>query len=124
MHRSQQTKVATKPFDLEDRTLLFARLCRDFCGKLPRSVSNHEYIKQLIRSSASVGANYIEHRESLGSKDRLMRLRISRKETKESIYWLKLVDTPDNAMLERRQELLVEGYELLKILSSILEKSK
>ncbi len=78
-------------YDLEERTFLFTKNVVLFIKQLPRSVSNIEFVKQVIRSSGSVGANYIEANESLSKKDFLMRTRISRKEAKETSYWLRLI---------------------------------
>jgi four helix bundle protein len=89
-----------KPYDLEERTFLFAKRVRQFVKKLPRTVSNLEDVKQLVKASGSVGANYIEANEALGKKDFLMRLKISRKEAKESIYWLRLVDTGAESLFQ------------------------
>lgn len=80
-----------KPYDLEERTFEFARDCRNLIAALPKSIANYEDGKQLIRSSGSVGANYIEANEKLGDKDFIFRLKIARKEAKESTYWLKLL---------------------------------
>ena len=77
---------SNKPYDLEDRTLLFAKDVIEFVGKVPRNLANNEIAKQLIRSVGSVGANYIEANEALSKKDFLMRVKISRKEAKESCY--------------------------------------
>ena len=83
----------SKPvYDLEERTFQFAKAVRVFVKTLPKTIANIEDGKQLIKSSGSVGANYIEANESLGKKDFLMRIKISRKEAKESAYWLKLVN--------------------------------
>jgi four helix bundle protein len=79
----------------------------------------------LIRSSGSVGANYIEANEALSKKDFLMRIKISRKEAKESAYWLRLMDTDDAPELVAiREALLAEAIELMKIFGSILRKSE
>ncbi len=67
-----------KKYDLEERCFVFAKDIRFFAQKLPRSTANFEDIKQLIRASGSIGANYIEANESLGQKDFLMRIKISR----------------------------------------------
>ena len=80
-----------KTFSLEERTFGFARDCRFLVKDLKRTISNIEDGKQLIRSSGSVGANYIEGNEKLGDKDLIFRIKISRKEAKESEYWLKLL---------------------------------
>jgi len=93
-------------YDLEDRTLEFARMVRGFVKKLNKSIANIEDGKQLVKASGSVGANYIEANEALSKKDFLMRIKICRKEAKESAYWLKLVDPGGKSEVEReRQEL-------------------
>jgi len=116
----------TKPkkYDLEERTFRFAKEVIKFVNVLPRSLSNTEIPKQVVRSSGSVGANYIEANEALGKKDFKMRIRISRKEAKESVYWLKLVEVNDKEREKTSQQLIDEATQLTKIFSSILEKSK
>ena len=112
------------PFDLEERTFQFAKAVRNFVKRLPRTVSNAEDVKQLVRSSGSVGANYIESQESLSKKDFRHRVRISRKEAKETRYWLRLLNTCNDEMLEaEREKLIQEASELLLILSAIINKS-
>ncbi|MFH1367083.1 MAG: four helix bundle protein [Patescibacteria group bacterium] len=114
-----------KTYDLEERTFIFANKCRDFVKKIPKSLSNFEYAKQLIRSSGSVGANYIEANDSISKKDFCHRIKICRKEAKESRYWLRLIDVGDNKELEEEQEeLSQEALQLTKIFYSIMEKSK
>jgi len=93
--------------------------------KLPKSIGNIEDGKQLIRASGSVGANYIEANEALSKKDFAMRIKISRKEAKESRYWLKLVDISNAPEHERNQRYLIqEATELMNIFGAILQKSK
>jgi four helix bundle protein len=87
-------KSSRKP-DLEDRTLKFASDIVGFIEQIPRSIPNNEIAKQVVRSAGSVGANYIEANEALGKKDFLLRLRICRKEEKETAYWLKLILVSD-----------------------------
>lgn len=115
----------TKQYDLEERTYEFARDCRIFVKKLPKTISNIEDVKQLVRSSGSIAANYIEANESLGRKDFLYRMRICRKEAKESRLWLRLVYISSNDIIEEdRAELIQETNELLKIFGTIIEKSR
>ena len=112
-------------YDLEDRTERFAINCRIFTKKLPRTLENQEDIRQLVRSSGSQASNYIEANESLSKKDFIHRMRICRKEAKESRLWLRLVDTKNDQSLEKeRQGLLMEVNELLKIFGSIISKSE
>ncbi len=93
--------------------------------RFPKTISNIEYGKQVVRSSGSVGANYIEANEALSKKDFIMRIKISRKEAKESAYWLRLVaETNSEEYAKDGNKLFNEATELKKILSSILKKSK
>jgi four helix bundle protein len=114
----------SKPYDLADRTFLFARDVISLIKSLPRNISNIEVAKQLVRSAGSVGANYIEANESLSKKDFLMRIKICRKECKESSYWLRLIETKDDASGEVCSNLAGEATELMKIFNSIIEKGK
>jgi len=121
------TKIQnSKPiYDLEERTFQFAKAVRLFIKTLPKTIANIEDSKQLVRASGSVGANYREANESLSKKDFLMRIKISRKEAKESAYWLRLIHETNNLKnADEAKSLIKEANELKKILSSILEKSK
>lgn len=110
-------------YDLEERTLNFAKSIIDFCKKLPRNTINFELTRQLVRASGSVGANYIEANESLSKKDFIHRIKICRKEAKESGYWLKVIISA-NPESEKEGKLLIrEALELTKIFGSIIEKS-
>ncbi|WP_368378382.1 four helix bundle protein [Polaribacter sp. Q13] len=62
-----------KVYNLEERTYLFARDCRFLLKKLVRNTSNNEDIRQLVKSSGSIAANYIEANEKLGDKDFIFR---------------------------------------------------
>jgi four helix bundle protein len=113
-----------KPYDLEERTFLFAKSVRTFIQVLSKSLSNIEDGKQLIRSSGSVGANYIEANEALSKKDFVLRIKICRKEAKESQYWLKLINVNGNIGQENdRKKLVQEATELMNIFGAILKKS-
>jgi four helix bundle protein len=112
-------------YDLENRTFQFAKDVALFLKKIPKNSANIEYSKQVIRSSGSVGANYFEANESLSKKDFNKRVKICRKEAKETSYWLKLlVETNDAAHAATGEKLIKESDELKKIFSSIIEKSK
>lgn len=114
----------TKHYNLEDRTLEFAKKVRLFVKKLSRTISNIEDGKQLVKSSGSIGANYIEANESFSKKDFVMRIKICRKEAKESRYWLRLVEISNKSLERERDGLIQEVTELMKIFGSIVEKSK
>lgn len=111
-------------YDLEERTYLFAKNIRLILKKIPRTVYNEDDIKQLIRSSGSVGANYIEANESLSKKDFIHRTRIARKEAKESAYWIRLLSESDEHINQKEfANAYKEANELKRILSAILTKS-
>ena len=110
-----------KPRDLEDRTFLFAQSVRTSVKQLPRTVSNTEDVRQLVRASGSVAANWIE---ALSKKDFLMRVKICRKEAKESRLFLRLVDTGlTKSNTATREALASEARELTLIFASIISKS-
>jgi len=112
-----------KKYDLEERTQKFSLRVRDFCGKLKRDIINVEYIRQLTKAAGSVAGNYIEANESLGDQDKIMHIKISRKEVKESKLWLSHVLTYGDQNLEHeRLQLLRESLELENIFGSIYRK--
>lgn len=109
--------------DLIRRTFEFARRTRGLVNRLPRSVANYEDAKQLVRSSGSVAANYLEAQEGLSWKDFFYRIKVCRKEARESVLWPRLLEIGPSADLAReREELLTEGGELKRIFSSIAGK--
>jgi len=120
------TKIQnSKQYDLEERTYQFAKNIAFYVKELPKNMSNLEYGKQIVKASGSIGANYIEANESLSKKDFLMRIKICRKESKESAYWLRLIiETNDEKNKQEGENLLKEALELKKIFSSILIKSE
>ena len=113
-----------KSYDLEERTYKFTKDIIAFVNTCPKTMVNSELVRQLIRSSGSVGANYIEAREALSKKDFSMRVKICRKEVKESAYWLRLLEIKDDSAEKKRQSLIAESTELLRIFASIVEKVK
>ncbi len=112
-------------YDLAERTFQFAKAVRLFVKTLPKTIANIEDGKQLVRASGSVGANYREANEALSRKDFAFRIKICRKEAKESTYWLRLINETNNLKnAEDARRLIQEANELKKIFSSILTKSQ
>ena len=129
--RNYKSQISTKSqiqndkrYDLEDRTLEFGRRIVRLCRALPKDVVNKRLADQLVRSGTSVGANYREANETQTKKDFRNRLRISRKEAKETVYWINLVIEANPDLKGRVAPLLQEATELLKILASIAEQCK
>ncbi len=112
-------------YDLEERTFVFAKNVRALIYELPKSTPNTEDGKQVVRSSGSVAANYIEANEHLSNKDFDYRAKICRKEAKETVLWLKLLDNEFNHNFKQKiSELTQEADELKRIFSAIIEKRK
>lgn len=109
-------------FDLEKRTTEFAKAVIRFCKRLPRNPMNDRMTGQVVGSAGSVGANYREANDALGKKDFVHRLKISRKESKETIHWLELIHEANFNVASDITELIREATELRNILSSIISK--
>lgn len=116
-------KEEVKIWDLEERSFKFADRISSYVLKLPKTIPNIEYSHQLVRSGGSVGANYIEANEALGTKDFDLHIKISRKEAKESRQWLRLT-RPLPEQEGEKQLLIKESEEFIRIFSSIINKRK
>lgn len=114
--------MMAKKYDLEDRTEGFAKDAILLCKQLPKNTVNFELISQLARAAGSVGANYIEANESLGKKDFSYRIKICRKEAKESRYWLRLIASSEKDVGKEVDRLIQEATELMNIFGAILKK--
>lgn len=111
-------------YDLEERTLKFAHEVRQFAKSVKKTLINADDIKQMIRSSGSVGANYIEANEALSKKDFYYRIKVSRKEVKETRYWLTLLNVEETEPIQtKRKELMDECTQLIKIFTKILKSN-
>ena len=109
-------------FDLEQRTTKFAKSVIELCKNLSRNPINDRLIHQVIGSAGSIGGNYREANDSLGKKDFLHRMRISRREAKETIFWLDLISEANKHKVKEINTLITEATELKKIFSAILNK--
>ncbi len=110
--------------ELENRTTEFAKRIIRLCKELPKDRINNPLVNQIVRSAGSVGANYREANEALGKKDFAHRLRIARKEAKETQHWLELIEEANPELSERMNSLFKETQEIRSILSAIIEKAK
>ncbi len=115
---------SAKKYDLEDRLIEFAIKIIELVEELPQSKAGNHIAGQLIRCGTSPALNYGEVQSSESQKDFIMRIRISRKESKESRYWLKLVDIEEEHDQEKERNSLIKEATELILFSSILQKSK
>jgi len=119
-------KISKSKYDIGERAIVFAVNCRKMTDNLPICQKFKEYGKQLIRSSSSIGANIEEADGTLSKRDFVNKMAIARREARESRYWLKLIkacgmgnkEDIDNGI----DPLIQESYELMLILSSIVNK--
>jgi four helix bundle protein len=109
-----------KVYDLEKRTKKFSLDIISFALSLKHSTENLVLIKQLVRSATSVGANYLEANEKLSDQDFLYRVKVAKKEAKESIYWLELLLVEERQTTDR-ESLRQEATELMKILATMIK---
>ena len=109
-------------FDLEERATRFAKAVIVLCKDLPRGPINDRLIDQVVGCSGSVGANYREANDSLGRKDFLLKIKISRREAKEALHWLDLIAEANEHKVSEITPLMTEATELKKILSAIINK--
>lgn len=120
-----QIPITKRGFDLEERTLRFAKtviwLSRQL---LQRNTINRELISQLVRASGSVGANYREANDASSKKDFAYRIRITQREAKEAHYWLQLVAEANPELDGEVNKLLQEALELKKIFAAIAAKAR
>ena len=110
-----------KKFDLEERTLNFLKNVINFLRYIPKDFVNVELSRQLIRAAGSIGANYREANEAVSRKDFEFRVRICRKEAKESHFWLMAFKSVGEIELTRKS-LSQEAFELAKIFGSMVKK--
>ena len=109
---------------LLDRTLKFAEDILALAQKLPKNIINNPLIVQLIKASTSVGANYREACEAESSRDFVHKIKISKKEARESKYWLKLLLKVNPNFRDKIVPLGKEVEEFVKIFASIVSKFK
>ena len=115
---------SSKAYDLEERTARFAEAVIEFATTLPKSVINSPLVSQLVRAASSIGANYCEADCAESKKDFEHKMGISRKESKETKHWVRLVAKANPHMKEEARKLYREANELNLIFSSIVSKSK
>jgi len=113
-----------RKYDLEERTAILGEQVILLAKKIPYSEINKPLISQLIRSATSIGANYMEADVAESKKDFQHKIGICKKETKETLHWLRLVTFANSSFKADCDKLKVETHELLLIFASILNTCK
>jgi four helix bundle protein len=109
---------------LEERLLRFASSVMDFAGAFARSPEAKPLVSQMVRSAASIGANYAEANASESRADFVHKCSIARKEAAETRYWLKLAAFRGLGERSSTAALLEESEQLVRIFGAIVSRSK
>ncbi len=115
--------MTDRRYDIYERIFNFVVPVLQLTEKLPKTYTNQIIISQLIRSVTSMGANSEEADGTNSKKDFVHCLTIVRKETKETIYWLRLIEKINPKVPDQLNNLLIESAEILAIISSIIKKT-
>lgn len=113
-----------KQRDFEDRLKNYSLKVLELINLLPKNKGNNIYGTQLIRSSSSVGANYAEATCAHTKPDFLHAINISRKEARESVYWLELLQATNPKFNNIIDPVLDEGQQIFKIFMSSVKTAK
>ncbi len=115
-----------KPFDICERSFLFALSIVKLCQRLEKTRSSAAWVlsKQVLRSATSVGANIEEAKAGQSRADFISKYSIARKEIRETNYWIRLLLASGIVSNEDGQPILSESVELLKILTAIIKKAQ
>ena len=108
---------------LEKKALAYSKVVKEFIKLCSNELTNMEVKRQLLRAVFSIGAHYIGANESLNKKDFLMKVKIAKKEAKESIYWFELLEC-QKGLEAVKFKLMAETVELMKMLGSVYQDSK
>lgn len=111
-------------FDLEERTTKFSEQVIDFCKNIPQTTITRPLISQLIRSTTSISANYCEADEASSKRDFIHKIFISKKETKETKHWLRLIAHTVPETKELSRTLWREAQELNLIFAAIIRSAR
>ena len=122
MSNQIQSPNDKKPFNLEERTALFGEVIIKFAKTIRENTNNRSLINQLIRSSTSIGANYMEADGADSKKDFRHKISLCKKEAKETLHWLRIIAVANPDQKEECRKLWKEAHELTLIFSSILLK--
>ena len=115
----------TPPPDLMERTAQFGERIIRFAKKIPRGANhpeNNRLIDQLVGAGTSVGANYCEADDAVSGKEFKQKIGFSRKESKETMFFLRMVAASEESLVGEARVLWREAKELNLIFGSIWRK--
>lgn len=110
----------SKEYPLEERTYKFSQSVIGFVKKIKPSIVNNPLISQVVRSSTSIGANYVEANNASSKKDFQNKIFICKKEAQETKYWLRLIADNNLELENEASELVDEVQQLSMIFQKII----
>lgn len=116
------TETKKKEYNLEVRTAKFGEECILLCKKIPQDTITKPIISQLVRSSTSVGANYMEANGASSKKDFKNKIHICKKEIQESKHWLHMISVAQPEVKQESRSIWKEAQELTLIFGKIISK--
>ena len=118
----EESAVPPPPEDLAERTARFGENIIRFAKKVPRNALNNRLIDQLVGAGTSVGANYCEADDAVSGKEFKQKIGTCRKESKESMFFLRMVATAEEGLAAEARLLWREAKELNLIFGAIWRK--
>lgn len=122
MPNQAQNPNDKKKYDLEERTAKFGETIIEFVLSLPDTSVNRPLKSQIVRAGTSIGANYMEADAAESRKDFQHKIALCKKESKETMHWLRMIAKANPQKKEICQKLWKEAHEFVLIFSSILKK--
>ena len=110
--------------DLRERTKHFAPRIVEMFSVIPKTAEAQVLGKQVLRSGASVGANYREAYRGRSKAEFIAKCGDSLRELEETAYWLELLVDGKIVPVEKLSALRQECDELIAIFVTILKRSK
>lgn len=111
-------------YDLEERTAKFGEAVIKLCQSLRRDAITTPLIVQLIRSSTSIGANYMEANGASSRNDFRNKIYICKKEAQETKHWLRMIKSALPITEMQVQPLWEEVQQLTLIFQKITSSLK
>ncbi len=118
------TAADGKVFDLTERTARFGEEVIGLTKRVPKTTVTRPIVSQLVRSSTSVGANYMEAGAAQSGRDFDHKIGICKKEARETLHWLRMLAAADESFKPEGRRLWQEAHELVMIFSAILKKRR
>jgi len=118
----EEPPISLSPEDLGERTARFGEAVIRFAKKIPRNAVNDRLIDQLVGAGTSVGANYCEADDAVSGKEFKQKVGTCRKESKETMFFLRMVATAEEGLAPEARLLWREAKELNLIFGAIWRK--